>query len=313
MSTQLTPASDKGADRRRIVVAGGTGFIGQRLCQTLVADGFEVVVLTRGQRRQGSGDIQFLTWEPGAPASETLNDALSGARAVVNLCGESIAGPRWTDDRKRELINSRTQPTETLVAAIAELDTPPDVFVQASGVGYAGTGEAAVDETTPPGQDFLARLAVAWEKPGADLTIRSAILRFGVVLDMSGGALPQMLLPFRLFAGGPIGSGKQWLSWVHIEDAVNAIRFAIDNDIAGPVHVTAPHPVRNANFAHTVGKVMRRPALLTVPRFVMTAALGEQATLVCDGQQAIPARLLEAGYDFRFPTLDSALRDLLTD
>ncbi len=313
MSSQPTTASGKSNNGQRIVVAGGTGFIGQRLCQTLVADGFEVVALTRSQRGPGSGDVQYLTWEPGAPATGTVRDALSGARAVVNLCGESIAGPRWTDDRKRVLTNSRTQPTETLVAAIAELDSPPDVFVQASGVGYAGTGDAAVDETAPAGQDFLACLAVAWEEPMKNLTIRSAILRFGVVLDLAGGALPQMLLPFRLFAGGPIGSGKQWLSWIHIEDAVNAIRFTIDSDISGPVHVTAPHPVRNASFARTVGRIMRRPALLPVPRFVMTAALGEQATLVCDGQQAIPARLLEAGYDFRFPTLDSALRDLLTD
>lgn len=236
---------------------------------------------------------------------------LSGARAVVNLCGESIAGPRWTDARKRELTESRTQPTETLVATVAELDVPPAVFIQASGVGYAGTGEAAVDESTPAGQDFLAQLAVAWEKPVEKLSIRSVILRFGVVLDVSGGALPQMLLPFRLFAGGPIGSGKQWLSWVHLDDAVGAIRFAIDGDISGPVHVTAPEPARNASFARTVGRLMKRPALLPVPRFVMTAALGEQATLVCDGQQALPARLLAAGYEFRFPTLDSALKDLL--
>ncbi len=314
--------SGNASDAKRVVVAGGSGFIGQRLCQTLLADGFEVTILTRGKREPKSSGIRYLTWDPEASGShlekdaerqtETLKEALSGARAVVNLCGESIAGPRWTDARKRELTKSRTQPTETLVAAVAELDQPPAVFIQASGVGYAGTGQAAIDESAPAGQDFLARLAVAWENPVERLAIRSVILRFGVVLDVSGGALPQMLLPFRLFVGGPIGSGKQWLSWVHVDDAVAAIRFAIDSDLSGPVHVTAPEPVRNASFASTVGRLMRRPALLTLPRFVMTAALGEQATLVCDGQRAIPARLLAAGYEFRFPTLDRALHDLLS-
>jgi len=313
--------SGKASADKRIVVAGGSGFIGQRLCRTLLADGFEVIVLTRAKREPESGGIRYLTWLPGTSGSlpenntekqtDALKEALSGARAVVNLCGESIAGPRWTDARKRQLTTSRTQPTETLVAAVEELDVPPAVFIQASGVGYAGTGQAAVDESAPAGNDFLARLAVAWEKPVEKLSIRSVILRFGVVLDASGGALPQMLLPFRLFVGGPIGSGKQWLSWVHVDDAVAAIRFAIDSEISGPVHVTAPEPVRNASFARTVGRLMKRPALLPVPRLVMTAALGEQATLVCDGQQAIPARLLAAGYEFRFPTLDSALSDLL--
>jgi len=239
-------------------------------------------------------------------------ELLAGAAAVINLCGESIAGPRWTESRKRRLTESRVGPSEALVDAVCNMEDPPAVFIQASGVGYMGTGEAPGDESAPPGDDFLARLAVAWEAPLVRLPIRCVTLRFGVILARDGGALPRMLLPFRLLAGGPIGSGRQWLSWIHVDDAVAAIRFAMTHPLSGPVHATAPEPVRNADFARLAGRVLHRPCWLPVPRAVMTAALGEQATLVCDGQQAMPAKLLDHGFRHDYPNVHEALKDLLT-
>jgi uncharacterized protein (TIGR01777 family) len=307
MSDRSTAAERPSAGR--VIVAGGTGLIGRHLCPALREAGYEVVVLTRGQSRRRRDGIELAHWAPAAPGPWA--QSLEGARAVINLCGEPIAGPRWTEARKRRLLASRVMPSQTLVRAMAACDTPPEVLVQASGVGYTGPGEAPVDESAPPGDDFLAHLAQAWEAPLADAPGRWAALRFGVVLARDGGALPQMLLPFRLFAGGPIAGGQQWLPWVHVADAVRAIRFALDHPVRGAVHVTAPEPVRNAEFARIAGRTLGRPACVPVPRLLMQALLGEQATLVCDGQQAVPARLAEQGFHWRFRDLESALRDLL--
>lgn len=297
----------------RVVVAGGSGFIGRHLVPALAAAGHEVVVLSR--RPHPSADrVRFVEWHP---TDETLgdrqpwHDVLSGAAAVINLCGASAAARRWTERRKQELVESRTIPSRALVTAANRLDAPPAAILQASGVNYYGVGDAERDEAAAPGSDFLARLSCAWEAPLEETLIRTVTLRFGAVLDSRGGALPQMLLPFRLFAGGPVAGGRQWLSWIHVRDAVAATIFVMDSPLADAVNVTSPQPVRNAEFARTAGHVLHRPAFLPMPRFVVNAMLGEGATLICDGVQALPDKLQGAGFQFRYPELENALRDLV--
>jgi len=305
----------------KVVVAGGSGFIGRHLVPALAAAGHDVVVLGRdaGPARPTPDVARFVTWHPGREGP--WQEELDGAAALVNLCGAGIGDGRWTAARKQTLIDSRTTPSRALADACRRATRPPTVLLQASGVGYYGTGEAAVDEESPPGADFLARLALAWEAPLVDPEqrpsgVRCVRLRFGVVLGRDGGALPQMLLPFRLLAGGRLGDGRQWLSWIHVHDVVRAIRFVMAaeagtaEDLGAVVNVTAPQPVRNAQFAAAAGAALRRPALLRMPRALLHALLGEQATLVCDGQQALPARLQRAGFEFEFPTILDALRDL---
>ncbi len=272
-----------------MVVAGGTGFLGSRLVPALAAAGHEVVVLTRG-RREDTEHARFVQWHPAGDLGERRpwHDALSDAAAVINLCGASAAARRWSTRRKQELVESRVLPSRALVAAANGLEHPPAAILQASGVNYYGTGEAQRDESAPAGSDFLAHLASAWEAPLEETLIRTVTLRFGAVLDDRSGALPQMLLPFRLFAGGPVAGGHQWLSWIHVRDAVRAILFLMDSPLADAVNVTSPQPIRNGDFARTAGRVLHRPAFLPMPRIVISAVLGEGATMVCDGVQAFP-------------------------
>lgn len=297
--------------RPRVVIAGGGGFIGRRLAAVLGGAGYEVVILTRGRARPPVGPVGFANWQPGTDADASLGELLSGARALVNLCGESIGGPRWTGRRKAELIASRVVPTETLVRAANSAPTPPALFIQASGIGYYGTGNKAVDEDSGSGDDFLADLARQWEAPLKTLRtdVRPVIARLGVVLGKGGGALSQMLMPFRLFVGGPIAKGNQWLSWIHLHDATAIMKNLIeDPDCQGPYNLVAPKPVRNAEFAEAAGAALGRPAWMFTPRFVLNALLGEQATLVCDGQRVV-SRRLEHG--FGYPDIESALADLI--
>jgi uncharacterized protein len=292
----------------KVVVAGGSGFLGTHLCGALADAGHEVVVLSR-QPRPAAGRVRFVTWTP--EISGSWEAALTDAQAVINLCGAGIADRRWSEPRKRTLIDSRVVPSRALIRACQAMTAPPAVLLQASGVGFYGTGETLRDEDAPAGNDFLARLATAWEAPLAEAPTRTVALRFGVVLDRSGGALPRMLLPFRLCMGGPVAGGRQWLSWVHRQDAVDAILFAMRAPLAGPINVTAPNPVRNAEFARIAGAVLHRPARLPLPAFVLQAVLGEQATLICDGQRAVPSRLAGAGFRFRHENLQDALNDLI--
>jgi len=294
----------------RVVVAGGTGFIGGHLLPALRAAGHDVVVLSRDDHPD-TDQVRYVRWNPATPDAGDWQQALSGADAVINLCGASIGEGRWTEKRKRVLVESRTVPSRALVDACNTLDRPPAAMLQASGVNYYGTGEAERAEQDPPGHDFLARLATEWEAPLDDTDIRTVSMRFGAVLDADAGALPQMLLPFRLFVGGPVAGGRQWLSWIHIADAVNAILFLINSPLVDAVNVTAPNPVRNRDFASAAGNALNRPAVLPLPGFVLQTALGEQATLVCDGVHALPAKLLRARFEFRFPDIDSALADLV--
>jgi uncharacterized protein len=295
----------------KVVLAGGTGFIGRHLVPALRRTGYDIVVLTRDPRRRKAEEgVRHVQWQPDADGAWLQE--LEGATALINLCGAGIGAGRWTPARKRALVASRTGPSRTLVAACNQFAERAPLILQASGVGYYGIGDADHVEQSSPGDDFLARLAVEWEGPLAESRARTVALRFGVVFGRAGGALPQMLLPFRLFLGGPVADGRQWLSWIHIDDAVRAILHVIERaeTVSGAVNVTSPHPVRNADFARAAARALRRPALLRLPRWVLEAALGEQATLVCDGQRALPAKLLASGFGFRFPDLDAALADL---
>ena len=308
-ATTRRPAPEKPG---RVVVAGGSGFIGRHLVPALSRIGHDVVVLSRNEHRD-TDQARYLRWNPAEPEAGDWQQSLVGAHAVVNLCGASIGEGRWTERRKRTLMESRTVPSRALVTACNGLEHPPAAILQASGVNYYGTGDEERAEQDPPGRDFLARLATDWEAPLADTGIRTVSMRFGAVLDADEGALPQMLLPFRMFVGGPVAGGRQWLSWIHIQDAVNAILFLMDSPLVDAVNVTAPNPVRNRDFARAAGRALNRPALLPLPGFVLRAALGEQATLVCDGVNALPAKLMRARFEFRFPDIESALADLVGD
>ncbi len=307
---QLTEGKPE-PSQRRAVIAGGRGLIGRHLAHGLRSAGFDVTVLTRrpvepGRRVDG---IRMHTWNPHTLTGWT--DRLDGADVVVNLCGESIAGPRWTTARKAKLLASRVVPTQALVRASDRCRQPPAMFLQASGVGFVGIGDDDADETSAPGSDYLAQLAQAWESCVSELGAACAILRFGVVLAPDGGAFPQMAIPFRMFCGGPIATGQQWLSWVHIDDVVGAALHVVATGMSGPIHVTAPEPVRNADFANVLAKALGRPCRVRLPRAAMELLIGEQATLLCDGQRALPRRLQETGYEYHYPTISRAVQSLI--
>lgn len=239
-----------------------------------------------------------------------------GAQAIINLAGENIGDGRWTDERKLRIRQSRVQAGAAVVEAVRSASVKPHVVIQASAVGYYGPhGDEELNESSPSGQDYLAQVATAWEASTVgveELGVRRAILRTGIVLSRAGGALSRMLLPFRLFAGGPYGSGRQWFPWIHIADEVGAIRFlACDPDATGPYNLNAPAPLTNREFVKVLGRTLRRPAWLPVPAPALRMLLGEMATLLLDGQHTLPARLQQTGFQFRYPEAGAALRDLL--
>ncbi len=299
----------------KIVIAGATGFIGRSLVRQLSARGDAVVVLSRsGHVPPGifPGTVRTVRWDgkrQGAWSTE-----LDGADAVVNLAGESIGGARWTVERKELLIRSRVDPTNALVQACLAAARPPSVFLNASAVGYYHhEGDSPVTEDEPAGTGFLCEVARQWESAARGVEsrgVRLVIPRIGVVIGAGGGALQRMLLPFRLFLGGPLGPGTQWFPWVHVDDVVGAMIFMLDRtSLAGPVNVVAPEPVTMAGFATQLGEVLHRPSWLHVPAFVLRVILGEMAVLILGGRPVVPAKLMGSGYGFRRPRLDGALKD----
>lgn len=300
----------------RVLIAGGSGLIGSALARSLLADGNEVTILTRGEEKFEDG-AHFVHWDGASPAG--WSDELENADAIVNLAGAGIADARWSDERKRLIVESRVDAGKAIVAAIQNAANPPLALVQASAVGYYGVhADEPVTEQTPPGDDFLAETCVAWEESTRAveaLGVRRTIARTGVVLSTKGGALPQLLLPFRMVvAGGPLGSGKQYVPWIHSEDEVRALRFLLESATAsGPYNLSAPAPVTNRELADTIGKVMNRPSFLPTPAFALKAALGERATIVLDGQRQVPERLLAEGFHFTWTQVESALRDLINE
>jgi uncharacterized protein (TIGR01777 family) len=299
----------------RIVLVGGTGFIGRAMVQVW-AQQHQVVVLTREvakARERLPEAVECVQWD-GQNLGEWVS-ALEGADGLVNLAGEPIA-QRWTPAVKQRLRQSRVQPTRLLVEAIGQLRTPPTTLLQASAIGiYDQNPTLEVDETSPPGKGFLAELGVEWEeaaRPAESAGVRVCWMRIGIVLGRGGGALEKMLPAFRVGLGGPIGSGQQWLSWIHLDDVVGAAMFLLErSDLKGAFNFTAPHPVTMNEFARTLAKVLERPALVRVPGFALRMLLGEMAEAVLQGSCVLPRRLLGAGYMFRYPELEAALKEVL--
>ena len=313
----------------KVAIAGATGFVGSRLVERLQVEGITVLVLTRNTTYAQKvfpptafPNVEIVAYTP--TASGSWQSAISGCDGVVNLAGESIAEGRWTPERKQEILNSRKLATQNIVDAIAQSAVPsaianthpkPSVLVNASAIGYYGTSETATfDETSSPGHDFLAQVCQAWEAEATKVTnvgVRLVILRLGIVLG-NGGALGKMITPFKLFAGGPLGSGQQWFSWIDLDDIVNLIFLALTKpEMQGVYNATAPHPVRMAQLTQTMGQVMNRPSWLPVPGFALEALLGDGAMVVLEGQQVVPKRTLESGYKYKYPNLEPALVKIL--
>ncbi len=300
----------------KVFITGGTGFIGRRLVQRLLEGSHIPLVLTRSPERarpRMPAGVELVNGEPSVSGDWMAR--VTEADAAVNLAGEIIFG-RWTKEKKERILKSRVEGTRNLVEALSP--GVPDGFTLISGsaVGYYGShGDERLTEQDPPGEDFLSGVAVAWEeeaKKAAAPGVRVVLLRTGIVLGDGGGALKQMARPFKMFAGGPVGSGRQYLSWVHLEDEVGLILFALDNPgIEGPLNATAPDPATNAEFARTLGRVLHRPTVMPAPAFAVRAVLGEFAEAVLNGQRVIPEKALSAGYRFIHPDLEGALRSAL--
>jgi len=302
----------------KVIVTGATGFIGKALCFRLEREGYKVVALSRnpekGKKLFGSR-ATVDRWDD-ANASEWMENA-EGAYAIINLAGENIGSGRWTPQRKQAILQSRLDAGKAVVEAVESASVKPRVVVQASAVGFYGSrGNDMIDEFSSPGEGFLADVAKEWEQSTQKVEsfgVRRVIIRSGVVLGAEAGALLQLLKPFRLFAGGPLGGGRQWFSWIHIEDEVNAILFLLKReDLKGIFNLSAPHPLLQKDFARILGKALRRPSWFPTPGFGLRMILGEMAEeMLLVSQRVAPKRLLEAGYRFFYPETEHALKDIL--
>jgi uncharacterized protein (TIGR01777 family) len=303
----------------RVFLTGGTGLVGSRLVRALRNRGDVVVVLSRrpdAWQRVGP-DVTVVVGDP--TAAGPWQDQLAAGDAVVNLAGAGIFDKRWNAAYKAAIRDSRVRTTEHVAAALAgqptRADGSPKVLVSGSAIGYYGPhGDEELDESSPPGDDFMAGVCVEWEaatRPAAAAGVRVVLLRTGIVLDRSGGALKQLWLPFKMGAGGPVGSGKQYMSWVHHADEVGLILLALDHSEAvGPLNATAPRPVTNKEFGKALGRALGRPAVLPTPAFGLRLLLGEAAGVVTTGQRVLPRRAEALGYQFQYPDIDSALRQI---
>ncbi len=330
------------ADPKRVIVTGATGLIGKAVCKELRAQGYQMVVFSRDPQKAGRvvpGAAEYVAWQPAE--SGPWASAIDAAYGVIHLAGASLFAKRWTSEYKREIIASREIGTRGMVNAMAQAQNKPQVFISSSAVGYYGpSGDQKLDESAPPGGDFLAQVCQIWEreaKKAEDLGIRTVLLRTGVVIgvgegrlpfpiDLRGaslarpgiilkteeGAFPLLTMPFRFFAGGPILPGTQWFAWVHLDDLVGMIMLALENaKVRGPINATAPESQTNRDFARTIGRVMGRPAWFPVPGFAMKALLGEMADMITTGQRVIPRKAQDLGYQFKYPTSEQAIRQIL--
>jgi len=308
----------------RVIITGGSGLIGRALAASLAADNHEVIILSRNAQsvRSLPKGARAEQWD--GRTATGWGRLADGADAIVNLAGESIAGEsllpilfkRWTSKRKRRILESRTNAGQAVLQAIEAAKRKPGVLIQSSAVGYYGTlRDEELTEEAYPGNDFLARVCWDWEVSTSQaevMNVRRVVTRSGLVMSAAGGILPLMLLPFKFFVGGRLGSGRQWFSWIHIADEVSAIRFLIENPNAkGPFNLTAPQTLTNAQFSKVIGRVMRRPSFFPTPGFALRLPMGEKATIALDGQRPVPKRLLDMGFKFQFPEAEPALRDLL--
>jgi len=296
----------------KVIIAGGSGYLGRRLVEALKGN-YEPVILSRTPERHTFPGAQMVGWD--ARTASGWGSLADGAHAIINLTGEDLAARPWTKSQKAEIMNSRINAGRAIVEAVRAASVKPKVLLQSSAVGYYGNAPMPVDEKSPPGHDFLAEVCKAWEASTAEVEamgVRRVVFRTGIILDPNARALQRMIVPFKLFVGGPLGSGRQAFPWIHPDDEIGAILFLLENESArGPYNLTGPQPLTNAEFARTLGKVMRRPAFMPAPAPVIRLVFGEMSVVVLEGQSAVPARLKGAGYTFKFPTAEAALRDLL--
>lgn len=303
----------------KVAIAGATGFVGSRLVERLQSGGHQVLVLTRNpaavQRLfpQSVSQLETISYTP--TESGSWQEAIALCDGVVNLAGEPIGEKRWTQRQKQEILNSRKLGTQKIVEAIALANPKPSVLVNASAIGYYGTSETATfDETSPAGNDFLAQVCQEWEAEAQKVQetgTRLVILRFGIVLD-NGGAIAKMITPFKLFAGGPLGSGRQWFSWIHRDDLVNLIIQALTkSNMEGVFNATAPNPVRMSDLSQTLGQVLNRPSWLPVPNIALEALLGEGSMVVLEGQQVLPKRTQAFGFNYQYTDVRQALEAIV--
>jgi uncharacterized protein (TIGR01777 family) len=298
-----------------IAIAGGTGFVGKALTEYFRQKGHHIYILTRkAVKIKKETNIDFIQW--------LTNDAkphlqLPPIDVIINLAGESINSGRWNELRKKRIVESRLSATKAVYDLIANMNEKPKVLIQASAIGIYGTSlhETFTEKSLTIGRDFLAKTVQRWEEEAKkieSLGVRTVLMRFGMILGKDAGALPRILLPYKWFIGGTIGSGKQWMSWVHIHDVVRAIEFAMMNkSLIGPVNVTAPQPTTMKPFGQTVAHILKRPHWLPVPAFALKLLLGEMSTLVLEGQNVLPEKLMNLGFIFSFPTLEEALENIL--
>lgn len=299
----------------KIAIAGGTGFVGQELTTLLQEAGHEVIIFTRSERKHANG-IRYVQWLTNDARPE---EEIGPVDAIVNLAGVSINKGRWNKQHQKQIYTSRMEATNEILRLISQLPQKPKVLVNASAIGIYPASEDQIytENSTEVATDFLAKTVTDWEHKAYEAKqdgIRVAAMRFGVILGKHEGALPLMVLPYKLFVGGKVGSGKQWLSWIHVKDVARAILFTIENHhIDGPVNTTSPFPKRMDYFGQTIANVLHRPHWLPVPSFAMKMLLGKKSALVLQGQHVVPNVLLDNGFQFQFPTLEAALQNILIE
>ena len=298
----------------RIAIAGGTGFVGNALVKKLLEKKHEIFILTRNiSDKQHSKNLNYVQW---LNDDDSPEDVLESIDVFINLAGESINSGRWTEDRKKRILNSRITATKEVRRIISRLEEKPYTLINASAVGYYGTSqvETFTESSRKSGTDFLAETVRRWEEEAAkaeEFEVRTVFCRFGIILEKNDGALPRMALPYKLFAGGTVGTGSQWVSWIHLDDAVSGILFCIEQEqLQGPVNFTSPYPVTMKEFGQILGEVLNRPHWMPAPGFALKIALGEMSTLVLEGQKVLPEKLQSFGYEFLYPELKAALSDI---
>jgi len=298
----------------KVLVTGATGLIGRSLCRALTDEGHTIVGLSRSpEKARGLAVREMLKWEPqsGPPPEQ----AFDGLDAIVHLVGEPIAAHRWSEEQKKRIRDSRIVSTRNLVNGLRSTKQPPAAFISGSAIGFYGDrGDEKLTEQSAAGRGFMSDVCKAWEaeaEAAAELGIRVVQVRTGVVLSQEEGALQKMLTPFKLGLGGPIGGGRQWFSWIHIKDIVGIFSYMLTSSVSGPVNATAPEPVTNAEFTRELARALHRPAFLPVPKFGLQALMGEMSEVLLGSQRVLPKAILEAGYEFFYPTLAPALADLL--
>jgi len=299
---------------KKIVITGATGFIGSNIARRLIKEGNRVSIVSRSTERAKSvipDAVEYIEWNYKTDPAGFVN----GRDVVIHLMGENIMARRWTAKHKKEVINSRIESTRALVKGIENAEVKPELFVHSSAIGFYGNGFFEADENSKKGKGFLADVVSEWENEAAEVEkygVRRVSVRLGIVLDKNEGALKKMILPFKFFIGGPLGSGKQWFPWVSIDDAAEIFRFVIEKEkIEGPVNAVAPEFIDMKRFAATLGRIMKRPSLFRVPEFALKMILGEAAEALVYGVKVIPARLVEHGYNFRYKNINEALINLL--